>query len=322
MFPVAAARGLTPPHIHVTVEDPPGGLDPAPVEGVQVRAGTPLLPGGAARAAALKLAAELGQKGNVYVLTAGATTSLFRVGPDGKALSLVLPDGFALGSSTPPAVMATGPDDIWLFAAANGKLDVFRTKPNAPAIDVTLPNPQAEIFAKMERAEEAAAAKAQAKEKLVFAKAYSSKCATPFVLLYTLAKTAPADYDFPATRDALKGHTELAGASFIEFSRGGKRFFGAVVPSGALGQKLVDAVKGKVVGSTPQLVCDGPAPDRTLAIDLATGKIKPLGRGVGWGWGWGERVRDLDRSDHGVVERRELCGWVPVLLVRSRADDL
>ena len=106
-----------------------------------------------------------------------------------------------------------------------------------------------------------------------FATAFGPSCGSPFVLLFTLAKTAPAGYDFPSTRDALKGHVELSGARFLEFTRGGKRFFGASVPTGDLGKKLVAIVAGKVKGSTPQLVCDAPTATRTLDIDLATGKL-------------------------------------------------
>lgn len=102
MFPVAAARGLTPPHIHVTVEDPPGGLDPAPVEGVQVRAGTPLLPGGAARAAALKLAAEL--------CTAGA--GKFAAVPLVSAIAAAFP-ATALGISVPLLLLAGVPESCY-----------------------------------------------------------------------------------------------------------------------------------------------------------------------------------------------------------------
>ena len=35
-------------------------------------------------------------------------------------------------------------------------------------------------------------------------------CKTPFVLLYTLGKKAPADYDYPSTRTALRGHRNSA----------------------------------------------------------------------------------------------------------------
>ncbi|HVR19659.1 MAG TPA: hypothetical protein VMS65_08185 [Polyangiaceae bacterium] len=99
-------------------------------------------------------------------------------------------------------------------------------------------------------------------------------CTTPFVLLYTLGKKAPPDYDYPSTRAALKGHKEFAveGVEFIEFERMGKRFFGARIPDFTLGKKLATLVKDKVPGSTPELVCHDPAPDRTLTIDITPQK--------------------------------------------------
>jgi hypothetical protein len=95
-------------------------------------------------------------------------------------------------------------------------------------------------------------------------------CPTPFVLLYTLGKKAPADYDYPSTRDALRGHREFGvkGVEFLEFERLGKRFFGARVPDFDLGKQLAALVKDKVPGSTPELVCHDPPTLRTLSIDL------------------------------------------------------
>jgi hypothetical protein len=101
-------------------------------------------------------------------------------------------------------------------------------------------------------------------------------CETRFVLLYTLARKAPADYDYPATRKALKGHSELAveGVRFVEFEREGRRYFGARVPDFDLGEKLARLVKAKVPGSTPELVCLDPLEHRTLDIDLKTGDLR------------------------------------------------
>jgi hypothetical protein len=95
-------------------------------------------------------------------------------------------------------------------------------------------------------------------------------CRTPFVLLYTLGKKAPKDYDYPSTRTALKGHKEFAidGVEFLEFERLGGRFFGARVPDFDLGAKLAKLVKEQVPGSTPELVCHDPPTLRTLSIDL------------------------------------------------------
>jgi hypothetical protein len=100
-------------------------------------------------------------------------------------------------------------------------------------------------------------------------------CQTPFVLLYTLGRNAPANYDYPSTRAALKGHREFENeAAFIEFQREGRRYFGARVSDFKLGKRLATLVKDKVPGATPQLVCHEPAPLRTLDIDLVTGEIK------------------------------------------------
>lgn len=100
-------------------------------------------------------------------------------------------------------------------------------------------------------------------------------CTRPFVLLYTLGRNAPATYDYPATRAALKGRQEFAeGVSFVEFSREGRRYFGARVPDFKLGKQLAALVKAKVPGATPQLVCHDPAETRTFDIDLKTGELK------------------------------------------------
>jgi len=102
-------------------------------------------------------------------------------------------------------------------------------------------------------------------------------CTTRFVLLYTLGRQAPADYDYPATRKALKGHTEFENedTKFVEFEREGRRYFGARVPDFTLGEKLARLVKDKVPGSTPELVCLDPLESRTLNIDLRTGALRP-----------------------------------------------
>lgn len=99
-------------------------------------------------------------------------------------------------------------------------------------------------------------------------------CAKLFALLFTLSKASPADYDFPSTRAALKGHVEYASARFIEAEERGKRYFGAIVPNYELGTKLVALVKGNVAGSSPQLLCRDPPARRVLPIDLVTGELK------------------------------------------------
>ena len=98
------------------------------------------------------------------------------------------------------------------------------------------------------------------------------RCRNTFALLFTLSKVAPPDYDYPATREALKGHTEFTDAQFIEFKRLDKRFMGAFVPDEEMGKRLVELIKKKVPNSTPQLVCHAPKPTRVIKFDLAGGK--------------------------------------------------
>jgi hypothetical protein len=99
-----------------------------------------------------------------------------------------------------------------------------------------------------------------------------------FVLLYTLVKTTPPDYDFPALREAVKGRHELAGFRFVETEENGKRYlvgFPSDKSTNPLGDatRLAQRVKQKVPGSTPTLLCGSPREVRTLRIDLATGSV-------------------------------------------------
>jgi hypothetical protein len=99
-------------------------------------------------------------------------------------------------------------------------------------------------------------------------------CKELFVVLYKLAKVAPPDYDFPLTRQALKGHTELSDVSFAETEDGGRRYFVGFVPNFKKGQDLVKLVKDEVKGATPQLLCGKPPKqNRSVRIDLRTGNL-------------------------------------------------
>ena len=101
----------------------------------------------------------------------------------------------------------------------------------------------------------------------------TAACKDTFVLLYKLARTAPADYDFPLTREALKGHTDLGAARLAETEEAGRRYLVAFVPSLALGQKLVKVVSDKVPSSRPQLLCGKPKVKRPLQLDFRTGNL-------------------------------------------------
>jgi hypothetical protein len=101
----------------------------------------------------------------------------------------------------------------------------------------------------------------------------SEACATPFALLVRVSKSAPATYDYPQTRAALKGHKELEGAEFVDIELEGRRYFGAKPKSLAQGRAAVEVVGKKVQGTRPELVCLAPKVTRTLPIDLTTGAV-------------------------------------------------
>jgi hypothetical protein len=100
-------------------------------------------------------------------------------------------------------------------------------------------------------------------------------CKSLFAVLYKLSRVAPPDFDFPLTREALKGHGEFADVRFAETEDGGSRYLVAYVPSLKKGQKLVTLVRDKVKSSSPQLLCgEPPKTNRTIEIDLRTGALK------------------------------------------------
>jgi len=98
-------------------------------------------------------------------------------------------------------------------------------------------------------------------------------CDSIFVLMYGITKVTPKDYDFPLTRQAIKGHTEFAGARFAETEDNGKRYFGAFVPNLAMGKQLEKLVKDKVKGSIPAVLCNSPKVIRELRLDLSSGEV-------------------------------------------------
>jgi hypothetical protein len=100
-------------------------------------------------------------------------------------------------------------------------------------------------------------------------------CKSLFVVLYKLSRVAPKDFDFPLTREALKGHTEYEGVRFAETEDAGSRYFVAFVPDLGKGRSLVKLIGDKVAGSKPQLLCgEPPQTNRKIEIDLRTGAIK------------------------------------------------
>lgn len=184
-------------------------------------------------------------KGELYSRTAG-----------GKWVPVTLP--FA-GEDRKPIralnIWSRAPGDEWVLGADGKRYFALHT---GPAVEKTvLPNHQA---------------MSDIVDELDMPTPLTWHCMTPFVLIYTLSKVAPPDFDYPATRDALKGHTEFADASFIEFKRLDKRYMGAIVTDVQMGKNLVELVKKKVPNSTPQLACHSPKPSRQLDFGLTPKK--------------------------------------------------
>ena len=103
----------------------------------------------------------------------------------------------------------------------------------------------------------------------------TAACTDPVAILARVSKSAPARYDFPQTRAALRGHVELLGTEFVEIEIDGKRLLAAKVKSVEIGNRLVDIVSHGVAGTRPELVCAQPKVTRTIPFDLATGALTP-----------------------------------------------
>jgi len=156
-------------------------------------------------------------------------------------------------------VWPRAPGDDWVLAGTPGSARVVLLHTRPATKPIHLPDPE-------QIAEEVRTRSMPAP--------LTRDCETPFVLLYTLSKSAPASYDFPSTRAALKGHLEFKSAELVEVTRIDKRYLGAKVPSVPLAIKLAEFIKQKVQGSTPQTACYNPRVTRTIDLDYATGELR------------------------------------------------
>jgi hypothetical protein len=160
----------------------------------------------------------------------------------------------------PTDISVTGSEDIWLSGLLNG--DTVAIAHNRPSSTVTTIPPEEESRLAREEYEPPRPA--------------TRACETIFAKLYTLSKTAPPNFDFPLTREALKGHREFSGLDFIEAESLGRRFFGVMARNFDEGVKLVDVIRKGVKGSSPVLLCRKPYHvTRHIRFDLATGKMLP-----------------------------------------------
>ncbi|MBK6514150.1 MAG: hypothetical protein IPG04_08525 [Polyangiaceae bacterium] len=99
------------------------------------------------------------------------------------------------------------------------------------------------------------------------------RCKDNVVILYGFTKVTPDDYDFPLTRKALKGHTELKDVKFVVTKDYGKKFFAAKTPSFEVAKKVSKVIEDGVKGAKPAIVCAQPEVVRELKINLATGDV-------------------------------------------------
>lgn len=99
------------------------------------------------------------------------------------------------------------------------------------------------------------------------------KCQKHVVVLYGFTKVTPADYDFPLTRKAVKGHTELGGVEFAVTLDRGQKYFVGITPSFDKAFALKGVIEKGVSGSKPQVVCADPQVIRKLGLDLTSGEV-------------------------------------------------
>jgi hypothetical protein len=102
----------------------------------------------------------------------------------------------------------------------------------------------------------------------------SVTCAHNLVVLYAFTKTTPDDYDFPLTRKALRGHTELKTVDFVVTRDFGQRFLAALTTSFGDAQSLSRLVEKGVAGAKPQVLCADPEIVRHVKLNLVTGGIE------------------------------------------------
>jgi hypothetical protein len=163
-----------------------------------------------------------------------------------------------LGGASPDSIVTDAQGTVWISA---GKT-LLRSRRSDAEASIAIAAPRADGAKGRKRAR-------------VLPKPASPLCPTNLVVLYGFTKVTPPDYDFPLTRKAIKGHTELAGTRFVVAEDGGQKFFTAIVPDVAIGRKLVALIEREVQGSKPQLLCADPVIVRELRIDLRTGDVVP-----------------------------------------------
>jgi hypothetical protein len=99
-------------------------------------------------------------------------------------------------------------------------------------------------------------------------------CWNNVVVLYTMSKVTPDDYDFPLTRKALRGQARFRGMKLAVTRDGGERFLVGMGGDFALARELAAHVEKNVAGAKPRIVCAEPQVIRELDVDLVTGELR------------------------------------------------
>jgi hypothetical protein len=199
--------------------------------------------------------ASLAADGSLWILLGeGDGVELFRRNKEGVYTRATFPKGQGLSST---GMAAASADVVYLAGSTSnvrsvilssrpGKLSFPSDAPGAAAPDAGAP------AAPDAGAPDAGAASAPPA-------ALSSSCASPFVILFAVSKSAPADYDYPATRDALSGWADGSKYRFIEYSHRGQRMLGASAPDAARAEALAARLRERVKGASPAVACFSPA---------------------------------------------------------------
>lgn len=195
---------------------------------------------------------------------AAADGSLFIVGNDNEIYRY---DG--LSGEGPGFTMATYPakykpkETTGLFADSRDLIFVaVHTEAKGSLILASRPTPPAveEAVAKAER--EAPLANASSsltpEELLATFKALDADCKTPFVVLFPVTKSTPADFDFPQTQRIMKELPGREAARVIDFEHWSRRFVGVVTPDAKAAEALVEHWNKRDEKSKSRAVCFAP----------------------------------------------------------------
>ena len=91
-------------------------------------------------------------------------------------------------------------------------------------------------------------------------------CDHPFVYIFDVSKSAPADFVFPSTKKALATFPAVADIELVELTHQGKRRLGARVKDAAMGRALVTHIVANMKDEQPLLVCFTPSTERRIAL--------------------------------------------------------